>query len=128
MPTNPPKPIFIVGACRRIRGPLADGLNYERYAAGLYLNAKAGVSTGSQVAIDSLNTLLAQGRTRYSDEATQMLYDAPCQARRFLLGARQPLRRSDRVSSRAQYLISGQCLRQTHGGADSLYSFTPANG
>lgn len=58
-------------------GPLADGLAFERDAAELWLTARAGVSTGSQTAINALNELLGYGPNgRYYQQATQLLYDA----------------------------------------------------
>lgn len=58
-------------------GPLADGLAVEREAAELWLTARAGVSTGSQTAINALNTLLGYGpNSRYYQQSTQLLYDA----------------------------------------------------
>ncbi|MCK6576914.1 MAG: hypothetical protein L6Q98_02285 [Anaerolineae bacterium] len=58
-------------------GTLAEGLSFERYAAELYLTARAGVSTGSQTAVNALNELLGLGAGgRYYTEAQQLLYDA----------------------------------------------------
>ena len=58
-------------------GTLAEGLSFERYAAELYLTARAGVSTGSQTALNALNELLGLGAAgRYYSEAQTLLYNA----------------------------------------------------
>jgi hypothetical protein len=57
-------------------GPLAEGLAVEREAAELWLTASAGISTGSQTAVNALNQLLSYGPLgRYYDRATQLLYN-----------------------------------------------------
>lgn len=67
---------LIVGRATEF-GPLAEGLSFERDAAELFLTAKAGVSTGSQTAINALNQLLGYGPGgRYYQQAVQMLADA----------------------------------------------------
>jgi hypothetical protein len=58
-------------------GPLLEGLSFERYAAELYLTGRAGVSTGSQTAINALNELIGMGAGgRYYTEARSLLYNA----------------------------------------------------
>ncbi|MBK8027482.1 MAG: hypothetical protein IPK19_40380 [Chloroflexi bacterium] len=67
---------LIVGRAEEF-GTLEEGLSFERYAAELYLTARAGVSTGSQTAINALNELLGLGAGgRYYADAQQMLYNA----------------------------------------------------
>ena len=57
-------------------GPLAEGLFYERYAAELYLTARAAVGTGSPTAINALQAVINLGPGRYYAQAQQLLYDA----------------------------------------------------
>ncbi len=58
-------------------GPLAEGLAYERYAAELFLTARAGVGTGNPRAISALQELINQGSGgRYYSQALQLLYTA----------------------------------------------------
>lgn len=55
-------------------GALAEGLSYERYAAELYLSARAAVGTGSGAAVNQLRELINLGANgRYYNEAVQLL-------------------------------------------------------
>lgn len=56
-------------------GALADGLSYERYAAELFLTARAAVGTGSPNAISRLREVINLGAGgRYYAESIQLLY------------------------------------------------------
>lgn len=72
-------------------GPLAEGLSFERYSAELYLTARAGVSTGSQSAVNALNELLSVGPAgRYYTEAQTLLYNAYVRRGDALIGQGNP--------------------------------------
>lgn len=65
----------VVGRIESLGLALADGLSYERYAAQIYLNARAAVGTGSPVATSALRELLNLGPGRYYAEAQQLLFN-----------------------------------------------------
>jgi tetratricopeptide (TPR) repeat protein len=55
-------------------GPLRDGLNYERYIATLYLNARAAIgTTDSQTAIRNLREIYNQNPNYMNGEVARML-------------------------------------------------------
>ncbi|HVU10899.1 MAG TPA: hypothetical protein VHD90_06455 [Phototrophicaceae bacterium] len=56
-------------------GPLANGLDYERYAAELFLTAQSAVGTGDPTAIHALQQVLALGPGRYYTQAQKLLYN-----------------------------------------------------
>lgn len=75
--TNQPAAANLIVARAEEFGPLADGLAVEREAAELWLTASAGISTGSQTAVNALNQLLSYGPLgRYYERSTQLLYNA----------------------------------------------------
>ncbi len=71
---QPAQANFVVDQAEQY-GALADGLEYERYAASLYLKATAAVGTGSPVAIQALQEVINLGPGRYYDQAQQQLYN-----------------------------------------------------
>lgn len=57
-------------------GQIDSSLDYERYAAELFLEARAAVGIGSPVAVQSLQEVLSLGAGgRYYDESRQLLYN-----------------------------------------------------
>lgn len=57
-------------------GQIDSGLDYERYAAELYLRARNAIGLGSPVAISTLQELISLGAGgRYYDDAMQLLYN-----------------------------------------------------
>lgn len=57
-------------------GQIASNLDYERYAANLYLEARSAIGLGSPVAISRLQELIGLGAGgRYYDEALNLLYN-----------------------------------------------------
>ncbi len=57
-------------------GSIPGDLSYERYAAELYLEARAAVGTGSPSAINALQELINLGQGRYYQDAQTLLYNA----------------------------------------------------
>ncbi len=71
---EPAQANFVVNRAEEF-GPLADGLEYERYAAELYLTASSAVGTGSPQAIQALQAVRNLGPGRYYDQSQQLLYN-----------------------------------------------------
>ncbi len=71
---QPAQANFVVDQAEQY-GTLAEGLEYERYAASLYLKASGAVGTGSPAAIQALQEVINLGPGRYYDQAQQLLYN-----------------------------------------------------